>query len=35
MQSIKLKYPIESDGKIIHKLTMRHSKVKNRLIGSY
>lgn len=31
MQNIELKYPIESDGQTINKLSMRRSKVKDRL----
>ena len=32
MQNIKLKYPVESDGQTIDKLSMRRSKVKDRLV---
>ena len=32
MQTIELKYPIESSGESVNKLTMRRSKVKDRLL---
>lgn len=32
MQTIELKYPIDSSGESVDKLTMRRSKVKDRLI---
>ena len=32
MQTIELKYPIDSSGESINRLTMRRSKVKDRLI---
>ncbi len=32
MQIIELKYPVESSGQILQKLTMRRSKVKDRLL---
>jgi len=32
MQTIELKYPIESSGEIHEKLTMRRSKIKDRLL---